>query len=104
MEIGLSHLAELDPESLAMTLDFMARQIDSRIKTKKDKIDYICSLEKISISTFQRVFGMRFPDAQSIIERLINLKIIEPVKKGYHTLNHVALKNVLIKLPFLVNP
>ena len=95
MEIDISYLEKLDPESLALTLDFIMRRTDLRTKTKQEKITYVCGLEKISISILQRVFDIHFPDAQIIIERLKNLKVIEPLENGYRILNHTSLKKYL---------
>ena len=64
---------------------------------KLQRINELASQDKISISALQRLFYISFPKASSIIDNLVENKIIERFEKGYNITNKDKLKESLIK-------
>lgn len=95
MKKDISHLANLDPDNLALTLEFIFRRTDLETKTPQGKIDYICKNEKISISRLMRVFSMEYPAAQKIINNLLLRGIIKKEETDYKIISKKKLKDYL---------
>lgn len=97
MRADISHLADLDPENLKLTLEFIAIRTDLETKTTYGKIDHICKTGHISISSLMRIFSMEYEDAQNVINDLLLRQIIKKEENSYRIISKKKLKDYLSK-------
>lgn len=82
-------------------LEILVKSFSYENKPFKEQYEYIKKRKFLSITLLQRVFGVTFPQAKKIIEKMIENQAIKEIDNRYCVLSYTKVEETLKTFKFL---